>query len=165
MKPAISRRHVLLGGAAATVTLALAACTSSATPDPNGPPPTGADDPDFTLRTSVVAAEALLIATYDATIAAHPDAKAELQTIRDNHAAHLAAVNTAGSISVPTPQAPQIPASLKSAMLQLAVAEASAAAARGSDCLAAQRWQFARELALVGASEASHRALLTGGAA
>ena len=162
----LSRRGLLAAGAATGALLvvgALSACTSSANSDPNAPPPTGADDPDFELRGTVVAAEVALIAAYDATIKAHAGLRATLQPLRDNHAAHLAAVNIGSAVAIPTPAPPAIPDSPRAAVRQLASMEGTAATERGANCLTASRWQFARELSLIGASEASHHAALIGG--
>ena len=52
----------------------------------------------------------------------------------------------------------------QSAVLRaLAKAEQAAARARAADCAAVTRWQFARELSLIGGCEAAHHALLAGG--
>ena len=144
---------VILGG--------MAACSSSpAAVDPNAPDPTGSDDPDLELRTSVVSAEATLIATYDAVIDEFPDLADRLTRFRAHHAAHLAAVNIGQAIVVPSPKAPDIPSSSNSALRLLAKAESTAAAARDGDCLHASRWQFSRELSLIGACEAAHHSVL-----
>ncbi len=140
----------------------VAACSSGpAAVDPNAPDPTGSDDPDLELRTSVVTAEATLIATYDAFIAEFPDLADQLTPFRAHHAAHLAAVNIGQAIAVPTPAAPDIPSSSNAALRQLAKAEGAAATARAGDCLSASRWQFSRELSLIGACESAHQSLIT----
>ena len=161
--PILPRRSLLLAGAAGTLTLSLlSACTSEPAPnDPNAPAPIGTDDPDLDLRTGVVEAEMALIAAYDATIEAHPELRSRLAPFRANHAAHLTAVNTAGSISGAPVDTPNVPDSPRTALRRLAAAEAAAAAARKANCLVATRWQFSRELALIGGCEASHHALLT----
>ena len=140
---------------------AVAACSSSpAVVDPNAPDPTGSDDPDLELRTAVVTAEAKLIATYDAVIAKFPDLADQLKPFRAHHAAHLAAVNIGQAIAAPTPAAPAVPSSSNAALRQLAKAEGAAATAREADCLHVSRWQFARELSLIGACESAHQSLL-----
>ena len=164
----MTRRGLLVAGVATGAVLVvggIAGCSSSPDTDPNAPAPTGADDPDFTLRGTVVAAEVTLLAAYDDTIRAHSGLRATLQPLRDNHAAHLAAVNIGSAVTPPAPTPPAIPDSPRAALRQLAALEAAAATQRAADCLTASRWQFSRELALIGASEASHHTALVGGSA
>jgi len=160
----LSRRGLLGAGAAvggALLAASLTACTTAPDPlDPNVPDPTGDDDPDVALRRSVLAAEASLIAAYDATLAAHPDLASPLRRFRDHHAAHAQAINVGGVIEVPAAATPKVPDSPRAALRALAAAEAKAAEARAADCLAASRWQLSRELSLIGACEAAHHSLL-----
>lgn len=150
--------------AAAFLVAGVSGCSAPdpSTSDPNAPAPTGEDDPDFALRSSVVLAEATLIAAYDATLAAFPSLADQLRPFRDNHAAHLEAVNVGGAIEVPAPVAARVPASPAKAQRRLAAAEGAAAAERAANCLTSARWQLARELSLIGACEASHSSLILG---
>lgn len=159
---ALTRRTLLAASAAAGGLALLAACTSSPPDprDPDAPTPTGQDDPDFALRESVATAEARLIAAYDATIKAHPDARELLAPFRAQHAAHLAAVTVPAGVPAPKASAPSVPDSQAAALTALAAAEERAASARAKDCVAAQRWQLARELSLIGGCEAAHHALI-----
>ena len=148
--------------AAAFLVAGVSGCSTPDPNDPNAPTPTGEDDPDFALRSSVVLAEATLIAAYDATLAAFPSLADQLRPFRDNHAAHLEAVNVGGALEVPAPVAAQVPASPAKAQRRLAAAEGAAAAERAANCLTSARWQLARELSLIGACEASHSSLILG---
>ena len=151
--------------AAAFLVAGVSGCSAPdpSTSDPNAPAPTGEDDPDFALRSSVVLAEATLIAAYDATIAMFPSLFAQLRTFRDNHAAHLEVLNIGGAIVVPSPPVTEVAASPTKALRQLAAAEGAAAAERAANCLTSARWQLARELSLIGACEASHSSLIVEG--
>ena len=159
MLAVIGRRELLATGAAAAAVGLLAACTSTSSSGPE-PTPTGADDPDLALRESVVRAETVLIAAYEATLAAHPALRTQLAPFRDQHLAHRALVGVEGAVPAPSVPAPTVPASPDAAVAALAALERSAAAARGRDAVGAARWQLARELGLIGGSEAAHHALL-----
>jgi len=164
----LSRRALVGTAAAVAASFLVAGVSGCSTPDPNdpnAPTPTGDDDPDFALRSAVVLAEATLIAAYDATLAAFPSLAEQLQPFRDNHAAHLEAVNVGGAIEVPAPRATQIPTSPTKALRRLAAAEGAAAAERAANCLTSARWQLARELSLIGACEAAHSSLIVDGLA
>ena len=158
MLAVIGRRELLATGAAATAGL-LAACTSASSAGPE-PTPTGADDPDLALRGSVVEAESRLIAAYDATLAAHPSLRTLLAPFRDQHVAHRALVGVGGAVPAPSVTAPPVPSSPEPAVAALAAVEREAATARARDAVGAARWQLARELGLIGGSEAAHHALL-----
>ena len=159
MLAVIGRRELLATGAAVAAGGVLAACTSASSSGPE-PTPTGADDPDLALRESVVTAETALVAAYDATLAAHPSLRARLAPFRDQHLAHRALVGVEGAVPAPSVPAPTVPGSPDAAVAALAALERAAATARGRDAVGAARWQLARELGLIGGSEAAHHALL-----
>ena len=97
----VSRRAFL---SLATAVPLVAACTagedtSPTTPPPPTPTPTE-DSANEDLRLRVAEAETLLIARYDATIAAHPSLTASLTLISEQHREHLQAL---APIDVPTP--------------------------------------------------------------
>lgn len=101
----------------------------------------------------------MLIAQYDAAIAAFPALGTTLRPIRDQHAGHLAALGSpAGTAGAPAPA----PASSQAALAGLSAAEKAAAAMRLSDCLSTSEPALVRILALIAASEASHVAELVG---
>jgi hypothetical protein len=97
---AVARRSVLIGGSMA-VGLVVAGCTSDG---PSSPAPTSPAPPDPLL--AELADERRLIAAYDATIARYPALRARLGAVRDDHAAHAAALLTAlGPAAPPSPRA------------------------------------------------------------
>lgn len=122
-------------------------------------------------RDRALAAEAALLARYDAVLALPAVATdsaltTKLTAIRAEHASHAAAIGD-GYAASPAPTAspsPTIPASdLKSTLAALAKAEQDAASARTADVLAVDG-ATAMLLASVAASESGHAALLLGGA-
>ncbi|MFM8773679.1 MAG: hypothetical protein ACKOFP_07545 [Actinomycetota bacterium] len=133
----------------------LAACTSGGDSDADTSPTA---DPDAATRAEVVAQEWALVALYDAAIAASPSNSRDLAVLRDQHVEHAGALgssaatsSSASSAAAPTPD-----------RAQLAVAEAEASRARVTACARAVQPDLARLLALIGASEAGHAALLKG---
>ena len=149
----ITRREGLialtLGGPAAL----LASCTSdTAEPGPTPSPVVSLEG----ATESVAASEALLAASYDAAIAALPDADpaviALLTGIRDQHAAHRDAL---GGTSL-APDAPPQPAAQAAVIDELLAAERQAARDRIDACESATDPELARLLAMIAASEASH---------
>ena len=176
---AVARRSVLIGGAVGAGLLA-AGCTAAG---PSSPAPTTPAPPDPLL--AELADERRLVAGYDATIARHPALRARLTAVRDDHAAHAAALVTAlGPAAPPSPAAPaatasptaspgvapstgtessgggtRVPATPAAAVAVLRAAERAAASARGTAALTAPP-DRARLLAGISASEASHVAVL-----
>ena len=95
---AVGRRSVLIGGSVG-VGLLLAGCTADG---PSSAAPTSPAPPDPLL--AELADERTLIAGYDATIARYPALRARLSAVRDDHAAHAAALVTAlGPAAPPSP--------------------------------------------------------------
>ncbi|HLZ37238.1 MAG TPA: hypothetical protein VKP64_05670 [Mycobacteriales bacterium] len=110
------------------------------------------EDRDAAVRARTVAAERALLTAYDAVLATHPDPGGRLARLREDHAAHLAALGAVVSHS-PSPggmSAPPFP--------HLLSLERRAAADRVTDCLAASDPDLARLLASVAACEAAHAA-------
>jgi hypothetical protein len=165
---AVARRSVLVGGSVG-VGLLVVGCTSGG---PSGSAPTSPAPPDPLL--AELADERRLIATYEATIARHPALRARLGAVRDDHAAHAAALVTAlgaaaaaspspspgATTPSATPSGSPVPATAGAAVAVLRAAERSAASARGTVALTAPA-ERARLLAGICASEASHVAVLT----
>jgi hypothetical protein len=177
---AVARRSVLIGGSVG-VGLLVAGCTSDG---PSDPAPTSPPPPDPLL--AELADERTLIAAYDATMVRHPALRARLSAVRDDHAAHAAALVTAlGPAAPPSPAATTpatvsptvspstgvgsggtqpsgsaVPATAGAAVAVLRAAERAAASARGTVALTAPA-DRARLLAGISASEASHVAVLT----
>jgi hypothetical protein len=149
----ITRREGLIALALAGPAALLAACTSD-TAEP-GPTPSPTTSPEGAAE-SVAADEALLVASYDAALAALPDADpaviALLTGIRDQHAAHRDAL---GGTSL-VPDAPPQPAAQAAVIDELLAAERQAARDRIDACETAADPELARLLAMIGASEASH---------
>jgi hypothetical protein len=149
----ITRREGLIALALVGPAALLASCTSdTAEPAPSASgtvPPEGAAEP-------VAAAEAALVAAYDAAISALPDADpaviALLTTIRDQHAAHRDALGGTSAV----PDAPPQPATEAAVIDELLAAERQAARDRIDACVASPDPELARLLAMIGASEASH---------
>ncbi|HEY7104354.1 MAG TPA: ferritin-like domain-containing protein [Mycobacteriales bacterium] len=172
----MARRSVLIGGSVG-VGLLVAGCTAGG---PSSPAPTTPAPPDPLL--AELTDERRLIAAYDATVARHPALRARLTAVRDEHAAHAAALVTAlGPAAPPSPTTPaasasptvslstgvessgsgsRVPATPAAAVAALRAAERAAASARGTVALTAPP-DRARLLAGISASEASHVAVLT----
>jgi hypothetical protein len=177
---AVARRSVLIGGSVG-VGLLVAGCTSDG---PSSPAPSSPAPPDPLL--AELADERRLIAAYDATIVRYPALRARLTAVRDDHAAHAAALATAlGPAAPPSPATASptaspgvspsdragsgetvpsgsgvpVPGTVRAAVAALRAAERAAASARGTIALTA-RPDRARLLAGISASEASHVAVL-----
>jgi hypothetical protein len=126
----LSRRALLVCGATAGFTGALAACS-------------GSDDSDAADAAASAAARGLrrraardssdLLARYDATARAHPALDATLAPFRDVVTAHLAALREPGARgrdAAPSGAAPEVPAEQAAAVTELAEAERRTADAR-----------------------------------
>lgn len=168
-RPALqpSRRAVLGGALAALVAPAVSACTSDA------------DDSEEPRRErDVVAAdraaelERRLLAAYDSALVLAPQLADRLQPLRDDHAAHLAALAlpeqgaepapTEGAATEPTPEptapsvpAPPLPPEPAALLAALAELERRAATTHGSAAVLSGRG-IGAVLASLSASEASH---------
>lgn len=157
-----SRRTVLVGAGL----LAVAACSTGAEPEPPKP------DPDLAIRALAAGGVRGLGALYDAVSRAHPDLRAELAPLAAETAAHLVALeppetgptaSTGPSTSPPpnatTPPTLAVPATAAAARTALVRTERHEADLRVTQ-LASASPPLARLLAAIGASEATHAALL-----
>lgn len=152
----LTRRALIAGSALAGVSLVFTACSPSPSPGPTDTPaPT--EDPDAQVRADVAAAEAALIALYDATIAAYPALASDLTVVRDEHAAHAEAMGV-----TPSPVSTPAVGSRAEALAALADAEQQAIAQRTAACESASGPDLARVTALIAASEAGHVEYLRG---
>src|SRR5437868_4309972 len=153
----LSRRSVLMGGATvAVLPIVSVGCTRR---KPHVP------TPRETLLDETLALEDELLSAYDEAITA-PGLRSSLRTtllhIRSEHAAHRAALLTAGA--QPAPGASASPTTAPTApprpnARQLAATETAAATIRTDTCLRAPR-DLATLLASLAASETAHAALL-----
>lgn len=152
----LTRRALIGGSALVGASLLVSACSSSPSPGPTeSPQPTA--DPDAQVRADVAAAEASLIALYDAVIAAHPGLAGDLAAIRDEHAAHAEAMG----LPVSAAAAPAV-GSRAQALAAVTAAEQQAIAQRTAACEATSGADLARITALIAASEAGHVEFLRG---
>jgi hypothetical protein len=164
--PPLPRRAVLAGAVAlgATgLTAGLAACS----PDRATPPPP--PDPDVVLRLKVAAEVRSLLAAYAAVIATHPATGARLRPFAAETRAHDRALSgPPGALATPSPKTARagssptpspVPATPAGALAWLAGLERAAAVRRRRQLLRAGP-DLARLLASIGASEATHAALI-----
>ncbi len=151
----LTRREGLLALALLAPAGLIAACTGSAEPSPGS---TSASAPTMDPAAEVAAEESVLIATYDAVLAAatglDDEALALLALIRDQHAQHLEALG--GTAGPPPSTGSSSPLTRDAAVTNLIAAEREAARSRIRACVAADDPELARLLAFIGASEASH---------
>lgn len=160
---AFTRREGLLAAALLVPTGLLAACSGSDDAvGADGSPPAGSATgaASGSVVDEVAADEAALIARYDAAVAALPadDGRRALLTgIRDQHAAHLAALPSGSAPAAPVDAPALNPADV---LGDLARAEGKASRSRISACEDTDDPAFARLLAFIAASEASHAAEL-----
>ena len=149
---AITRRQGLLALALIGPVGVLAACSSSAEPNPAGSseaaslPPTDASAQH----------ETELIALYDAVLAAYPDLAPETVTVltalRDQHGQHRDALGGSPEATA-TATAPE---NATAALAALVSAEHVASRERIRACVDSPDADTARLLALIGAAEAAH---------
>jgi len=154
----LSRRAVLATGSVLT----LSACLPGADDEPTRP------DPDLVLRRRAARQVGELVATYAAVVTAFPQADAQqlgtLHSLAAEHEAHvLALAGPAPTASTASPSgstaAPVVPRSMVESLRWLAGLERTAARRRTNQSLRAGP-DLARLLAAVGASEATHAAVL-----
>jgi hypothetical protein len=156
-----SRRSVL----AATALLAAAACTKG-----NAPQPKPTVNPDVAIRRAVRADVAALVALYDVNVRAHPGLADRLGPLAGETTAHLEALREPAPLtSTATPSdtaatsatAPSVAAATTpaAAVAALATAEQQAGRRRVTQ-LGGASPALARLIAAIGASEATHAALL-----
>lgn len=159
----VDRRTFLLLTAAAVGT---SGCTDrSPDPGPNPSTPRRPDDPDEALRVRVAESEAALITAYRAAVVGAPALAATLEPILRQHAAHLARVAPGWTPpSRPATASPEPSADPADVLSRLAATESTARDQRIAACDAAVDPALARELCLIGASEAQHAAVLAAAA-
>lgn len=148
--PGLTSRRTLLAG---SIMLPLGLLTACGTDTP------AARDTDAAVRAEVASGEQAMIDLYNATIAAFPALSTKLTPIRDQHAAHLSAMDVAAPS--PTAITQPAPASANDAVSALIAAERKATAGRTDACVKASTPQLAWALSLISASEASHVAWLS----
>ena len=159
-----TRRAVLAAGSVLT----LSACLPGADDEPTRP------DPDLVLRRRAARQVGELVASYAAVVTAFPQAGApQLDTLRAlaaEHEAHVAALTGPAPTASPSPSSratasavPVAPSSMAASLRWLAGLERAAARRRTRQSLRAGP-DLARLLAAVGASEATHAAVLARGA-
>lgn len=160
-------RRSLLTALSAVLVAAPAGCTvfddnsatTRATPSPRPP------DPLLPL----LAAESVLLAQFDATLARYPQLTGRLGAVRADHAAHLAALlgivrNPLGSpspaaTSSVSPPAAAVPATAAAAVATLRAAEVAAARRATAACLVAPPARVAL-LGSIAACESAHLVLV-----
>lgn len=144
-----TRRELL----SATLLCGGAAVGCSAAPQQTGSRPTDPQVADLT-------AERALLATYDATLRAHPTLGPQIRPIRAEHAAHATALQKALGADPTTAAAPTVPAQPTAALQALLAAERTAAVGRSRSCVLADVSRAAL-LGSIAASEAGHAELLS----
>lgn len=160
----VSRRQVLataaalLGGGLAG---GLTGCDARRGPRSPGARPTGTPAPADRVLTAAVARERALLAAYDDVLARYPDLAPRLTPYRDDHAAHLHALEPGAVVSASvTPSTRRTPKRVQRRLrARLRAMEEKAAAACARDAESAPR-ERAVLLAALAASEASHAELL-----
>lgn len=150
---AIERRTLLIGFLAGTA-LAAVGCSS-------GIPLIGNSGPDGEVKSAAARSEAELIALYDGVLATFPRLGQVVESFRDQHRQHLAAipgVDQTPAVSIPTIEV----ASSREAVQLLRRAERDAARGRVGACVASRDPSLCELLARIGSSEAAHAAYLSG---
>jgi hypothetical protein len=159
-----SRRAVLVG----VGLLAVAACSTGTEPEPPKP------DPDLPIRALAADGVRGLVALYAAVSRAHPNLRAELAPLAAETATHLSALEPPATGATASPGASTspgvtaspplaVPTSAAAARTALVRAERHEARLRVTQLVSASA-ALARLLAAIGASEATHAALLRAGA-
>lgn len=155
----MSRRALLVAGGLLTA----AGCSGGDAPQPPEPP-----DPDVAIRAEATEGVRALKDLYDVVAAAHPSLAADLAPFAAETAAHLSALQPAGTPSPsaspassnPSPSATvTAPATATEARQALSRAERGGAEARVRQ-LGKASPALARLVAAIGASEATHAMLL-----
>jgi hypothetical protein len=148
-----------------------AACTGTPAAGPTATGPISSAPPPDPLADHLTA-ERRLLGSYQATIARYPALAKRLAPLRDDHRAHVTALEQALGLAPtatptasasPTPQVtdiPPVPAAAAAALVALRNAEHAAAAERAAACLTATD-TAAPLLASIAACESSHEALLS----
>lgn len=160
----LPRRAALRALVAAGV-LAVTACDGS----PSAPP-TGSDGPGPTTTPAGpdplladIADTGQLLSVYDRVLSAYPTLATRLRPLRANHAAHLAALQTAAGVTAtatPTTGTAATPKTPAAALAQLRAAEGAAVAARTRSAVRSSGGRAAL-LASIAAACATHQAVLT----
>lgn len=146
----LTRRHLLLGALTGVALVSVAACA-----DEPGPVSLAADP----VRLEALGAELDLIAVYEATITAQPDLAPTITPILDQHREHARALEVPDAeAATPAARAPAAAVDLNG----LRELERRAAGLRAGACVRAGNPELAGLLALIGASEAQHVAVLAG---
>lgn len=146
----LTRRHLLLGALTGVALVSATGCSEETEPV------SLAADP---VRLEALGAELDLIAVYEASIAAQPDLAPTLTVILEQHREHARALEVQDA-EAPTP-APRGAATAVD-LNGLRDLERRAAGLRAGACVRAGNPELARLLALIGASEAQHVAVLAG---
>lgn len=146
----VTRRHLLLGTLTGVALASVVGCSDEAQPV------SLAADP---VRLEALGAELDLIAVYEASIAAQPELAPTLLVIADQHREHARALQVQDA-EAPTP-APRGTAEALD-LNGLRELERRAAGLRAGACVRAANPELASLLALIGASEAQHVAVLAG---
>lgn len=152
----MERRTFLAMGAG---TLGLVGCTNGSGAshgEADTPASPESPDSDAGLRQTAAATEVSLIMAYHAAIAAAPDHAVELRAFRAHHGEHLARMAPDRAV----PEASEAAGMNPPAVADLAGMEARARKQHVTGCDAARDAALARELCLMGASEAQHAWLL-----
>lgn len=166
-----SRRAVLRGTIGLAAFVLVSGCTSDDDGGSGAPGGKDAPNPDIALVTKAVADKEDLLAAYEATLTQFAQLSDRLKPLREDHAAHLAALTTeldklGGRAEQPGPSAsasptgPSVPGSRDQAVEALATAELAAAGRRVGQCRDAKSPELARLLASIGGCEAAHTAVL-----
>ncbi len=169
----LSRRHVLAGGGFALL-LGLAGCTGDDdSPDlsaASATPPSR----DERQRARLAAAEAVLVDSYAAAVAAFPELAGPLAPYADHHRSHLDALGgrpeptpeptptRPASATTSAPAQPPPPPDRATVVAELLAAEAAQAERATRTCRSADDPLFARLTASIASSEAVHADLLGG---
>jgi hypothetical protein len=163
-----TRRRVLTASALAVLAAAGAAGCAPGQPWPWATPPH--PSPDVGVLRNVIAAEKAMVSRYTAVISARPPLAGMLAPLLRQHEAHLAQLRErllvpAGAAASASPPAarrhpPRVPAGRAAALDYLRAAESDQAAFLVRELAALASPALAQLFASIGASEATHAALL-----